>query len=207
MSQKRDKPTQKEVIFKIILGRLGTRYRAGFDCRQLLYGPNRKGYGRRVFDSEDLDEIRTKISAGLRNGDVPSKKSEQWAKAPIKKTPSYSGLRDYDPAEEYANRIMHYWLKNDSRLNGSAPVSRKDFLRFPLHRYENLKSKDTRLQALRGLLHNEMVRTGKSDELLEVHLQRRILELLLAAFGVRVEDLPAKIQKDLQIASRGRKAA
>ena len=180
--------TQKEEIFLIISGVLGEKFESGDDARRLLYGTNRQHYGRRVYDSEMLDRIRSRITDGLKTGKIRSIKKKAWLSQGTREVRTYSGTRLHDPVEEYANKIMHYWLRHDARLNGSS-VSK-----FPMHRYQALKKDDPRLRALNGVLHNEP--QSLNTDLVCSHIQVRVLELILKAYGFDPDVLPLSVRKD-----------
>ncbi len=188
--------TQKEAIFLIISTSLGERFKEGTDARTLLYGPNRKHYGRRVYDSKDLDQIRAKITDGLRNGKVPSTKKQVWAREGSKEVGTYSGTRIHDPVEEYANKIMHYWLRRDTRLNGGHSPGKVWY-----KNYLKLKRNDKRLKSIQGLL--ELKSHTNDAILIQAHIKIRELELLLTAHGVELEKLPTEV---FTIFGKGKKA-
>lgn len=102
--------SQKEAVFQIIKQALGDQFQEGMDVKSTICLSSRLNYGEMRTRSPLLFKIIHNVSAAIIDRTIRSK----WN--PDKELHSYS--IEKIEIDRYANRIVHYWLKHDKRLNG-----------------------------------------------------------------------------------------
>lgn len=157
---------QKDAIFEVIKGELGDTFQPGVNVRDILQPGEHNRIQRAIFE-------------GLKSGRIPTSKLKGKSEAYL---------------NSYANRIMNYWLRKDSRLNGG--IKAKGRPKNPLDRYKRLVATDAQIKALKDLRELK-VKRGLQGEVIEIEkfLRHRHFDLFLAAY--RIESLPDDVLEDL----------
>lgn len=169
--------TQKEAIFLIITEVAGNLYQPGVVMKPILWEQTDHNYGRARSPLCPFDKIVRRVFEGLTDGTIPSKLTSNYDR------------------QEYASRIVHYWLKHDKRLNGGQPATRmaKD-KRKQIAILERLAT-DPMLEAIRAAL---KVYTKQEDQdLLELHMIGRKFTLILETYGISVDAIPENLRSEL----------
>lgn len=181
--------TQKEAIFEIFKSILGDKFYPGMDVRKILCTkPN--SYGRSKWVSPQLQEIILRVYNGISNGTIPSKLNTNEHK-------------HYDHyfqqlQREYANRIVHYWMKHDKRLNGSVSGSRMASARKRQIALEVRLNSDPMMQSLKALFLQQEPNSALQYEV-ETYLMGRLFRNLLETYGIEIESLTPYVRDTLKL--------
>lgn len=180
--------TQKEAIFRIFKHALGTQFYPGMDVKKVLCTkPN--SYGRAKWDSSYLNRIIHEVYEGLCNGTIPSKlnsNSEGHSES------YFNQLR-----REYANRITHYWMKNDKRLNGAVSGSRMATDKKKRIVLTDRLNSDPALRAMKALYIQQQDDAAKFE--IETYLMGRVFSIVLETYGIDLNSLPQEVREYMKI--------
>lgn len=179
--------TQKEAIFRIFKRVLGSKFDLAIPVRNVLETkPN--NYGSSKWESSQFNRIIHEIYEGLCSGVIPSK---------LNSDRNTHGSHYLDQLRRnYANRIAHYWMKHDKRLNGNKSGTRTSS---PVGKYKKLAeilAQDKAYQALTEL-YSQHSKSVESFEI-QTYILSRAFQLTMETFGIKLSSLPAEIQKHLK---------
>jgi hypothetical protein len=173
--------TQKEAVFGIIKSVLGSRYNPHVSVEQMF---TRKG-PTDVRPTCNMREIRPMIdivAKGLSDGTIPSKHNSASSQKQI---------------DQYANRIVHYWLSHDRRLNGNQSGTRKNLAKkrsiVIAHRLEE----DPILKGLRIFQHQ--TETLEDELQIELYVLGQSFWIILETYGIDPREIPEHVQKALRM--------
>lgn len=173
--------TQKEAIYQIISGVLGSRLQPGVEVEDLIANKPAGDLHPR-WNSPELLKMIDLVSVGIIDGTIPSK---------------YNSGSQLKRIREYSNRITHYWLRNDRRLNGGfsgTRVSKKK------QRAVILQSRIKNDPQLKALKHYYKKCETESERLeLEAFIKGRTFSIILDAFDVDKSEIPLSLQVLLKI--------
>ena len=173
--------TQKEAIFQIISGVLGARLAPGANVESLI-AHKTAGDLKPRWHSPELDKMIALVSEGLLDGTVPSK---------------YNSASDRGKVREYANRITHYWIRHDRRLNGGQSGTRASKKK---QRETGLQARlkfDPQLKALHELFEKCPYQTDRLE--IETFIMGRTFAILLETFEVDREEIPQSLRARLKL--------
>lgn len=181
--------TQKDAIFEIIKNALGNEYNPNVPVKNALYvtTPTYEGVTKNL--NSTFRKISKQVYEGLVDGSIPSKITTEYKR------------------KEYSTRIIHYWLKNDPRLNGGSSAHEKkkklkDFhklLQPSLLRQRHIQLKfanDPQLSSLEELLSQTNLEIDRFE--LSYNLYKRSIELILETFEINSPALVEEISKVLK---------
>jgi hypothetical protein len=171
--------TQKEAIFQIVKRIAGDKYRSDVPMKPILFSETEHRYGRARSANCPFHNIAEAVYSGLVDGTIPS----------IIKS-------DYE-RQAYSARIVHYWLKHDSRLNGGQIGSR---VAKSEKRKNELKWKlrsDKQLKAFNELLKQDL----SNEDILEIgqHTMGRTFKIILEVYGVNLSEFSPGLLRDLKV--------
>lgn len=175
--------TQKEAIFQIIKSIVGDLLQPSVPLKPLILNPKVHTHGRtrrqsNPFDRFDIfDSVVEEVCKGLVSGLIPSKP------------------REYAEHLKYASRIVHYWLKHDTRLNGGQIGSR---VAKSERRKKELTWKlrsDAQLKNLKALASEH---ANNKDEINQ-YVMGHTFKIILEVYGVNISELPTELLEDLKI--------
>lgn len=181
--------TQKEAIFRIFKQVLGERYYPGMDVKKVLC-IKANTYGRAKWDSSFLNRIIIEIYEGLCSGAIPSKLNSN--------SEGHSERHLDNLRREYANRITHYWMKHDKRLNGSVSGSRMAMDRKRQIALEVRLNSDPMMKSMKAMLQEQEPNSALQFEI-QTYLMGRLCRHLLETYGIDIDGLPLSVRETLKL--------
>lgn len=171
--------SQKDAVFDIIKSILGASYDPKTGVEGLI-AKKADGYIRPRWNSELLERMIALVAQGLQDGTVPSKYNSSSYELQIR---------------QYANRITHYWITHDTRLNGNTSGTREPKLKARNYAIKHNLANDLLLKKLRY----SQAQVATLEDGLHAHLWilGRSFEVVLEAYGINPSELPEDVQKHL----------
>lgn len=173
--------TQKDAVFEVVKRVLGSSYDPTVSVESLIL-KKPDGYVKPQWHSPVLDQMIALVAQGLANGTIPSKYNSSTSDVQIR---------------QYANRITHYWITHDKRLNGNTSGTRRSKVKTRNYAIKHNLTNDILLKKLAS--RQNQVETLEDG--LQVHLwiMGRSFRVVLEAYGIDPEELPEEIQKSLYL--------
>lgn len=177
--------TQKDAVFEVVKGVLGKNYDPKVSVESMIAHKS-DGYVKPQWHSSVLDQMIALVAQGLRDGTVPSKYNSSNSELQIR---------------QYANRITHYWITHDKRLNGNTSGTRTSKLKARNIAIKHRLANDAILNKFRS----RQMRAETLEEGLQIHLwiMGGGFRVVLEAYGIDPSELPEEIQKALYLNSEG----
>lgn len=173
--------TQKEAIYQIICKVLGPRMQPGVEVEDLIAKKD-EGYIQPRWNSPELLRMIDLVSAGLVDGTIPSK---------------YNSKSNLKEIKEYSNRITHYWLRHDRRLNGGFSGTRVSKKKQRAIVLQTRIKYDPHLKALKHLYKQSNNEVDKLE--IESLIKGRTFSIVLDVFGVDKSEIPLSLKVLLKI--------
>lgn len=173
--------TQKEAVFEIIKKVLGPRYNPKVSVEQMF---TRKVQGalRPTWNPREINPMIALVADGLRDGSIPSK---------------YNSTSSKHQVNQYANRITHYWITHDKRLNGNKLGTRKSLTKKRTDTINHRLNQDPVLNGWRAL---QCDADTLEDELqLELYIAGCGFKIILESYGIDWRELPENVQHLLRL--------
>lgn len=181
--------TQKEAIFRIFKKVMGPQFVEGRDVRPTLCVKSNV-YGRANWDASHLNRIMHEIYLGLEDGSIPSKLNDETSETKNRSKYTVEKLR-----REYANRITHYWMKHDKRLNGGQIATRMaNEKKKQIVLLDRVKT-DPMMNALRELL--KSLTTTEDRHEVQQYISSRIFEIILETFSISPKVIPQVVLDEM----------
>lgn len=171
--------TQKDAVFEVIKGVLGADYNPKVSVESMIARKS-NGYVKPQWHSTVLDQMISLVAQGLRDGSIPSKYNSSSSNLELK---------------QYANRITHYWITHDKRLNGNTSGTRTPKRKARNYAIKHNLANDILLKKFRS----SQMQVETLEDGLQVHLwiMGRSFRVVLEAYGIDPSELPDEVQRDL----------
>lgn len=169
--------TQKDAVFEIVKSVLGNNYDPKVSVESRIAHKS-DGYVKPQWHSPILNEMIYLVAQGIRDGSIPSK---------------YNSLSS--GVGEYANRITHYWITHDKRLNGNKSGTRKNLLKKRTTTIVHRLEEDPILKGLR--VFQNQTETLEDELQIELYVLGQSFWIILETYGIDPRELPEHVQHAL----------
>ncbi len=186
--------TQKEAIYQIICKVLGARLQPGIEVEDLIANKPEGDLHPR-WNSPELLKMIELVSAGIIDATIPSK---------------YNSGSQLKNVREYSNRITHYWLRHDRRLNGGFSGTRISKKKQRAVILQSRIKNDPQLKALKSVYKKCLTDADRFE--VESYIKGRTFSIILDAFEIDKNEIPLSLKVILKLedqpdSNSGKKAA